>query len=427
MKKDYSGQRYGTWTAIKLDSFDGPHANWLVRCDCGNERVCRPEYFSQLAKRKSCPNCRNHTEKHFISELDEKKRALVRSMTDGLFQNKLFIDGDVAYCYSTKGICFLVDADDATAVSAHVWVVKGRGYPTTTVKRKERYLHNYLLKNYETGLSVDHINQDKLDNRRCNLRLCALQQNSFNKSVQANNTSGVKGVFKNKEGWCARIGFCQASIHLGCSKDVYESAAMYDFACRILFGEYSCQNFGNIPGVPGDLTKERALDVLQRLCLALPRVRWDNEEICESARERLALACAEYGYVRPEKLVIQRSRYGDSTSGYKGVVASQKARSGWTAKLRFNGKTIGCGTFDSAMTAALAYDFALDTLGLQDAWHNRDHRDMPFALDTAQRVYVLSRLREALSTEYGFKNPKVLSDARLMVAEAIISNDKRAV
>lgn len=63
--------------------------------------------------------------------------------------------------------------------------------------RLEIALHNLLL--HEEGKEVDHINRNKLDNRRENLRLVTRQENCWNKSKQKNNKSGYTGVCFDKK------------------------------------------------------------------------------------------------------------------------------------------------------------------------------------------------------------------------------------
>lgn len=58
-----------------------------------------------------------------------------------------------------------------------------------------RLLHRYLL-NPSKGLTVDHINRNPLDNRRCNLRICTQFENNQN---QSSNKSGKVGVTFNKK------------------------------------------------------------------------------------------------------------------------------------------------------------------------------------------------------------------------------------
>ena len=55
---------------------------------------------------------------------------------------------------------------------------------------KSRLLHRYIL-NPVDGMTVDHINRNTLDNRKCNLRIVTQFQNNQN---QSHNTSGKVGV-----------------------------------------------------------------------------------------------------------------------------------------------------------------------------------------------------------------------------------------
>ena len=54
---------------------------------------------------------------------------------------------------------------------------------------------------------VDHINHNKLDNRKENLRICEHQENTYNKGLCSTNTSGVTGVTwdKLRNKWIAHI------------------------------------------------------------------------------------------------------------------------------------------------------------------------------------------------------------------------------
>lgn len=48
---------------------------------------------------------------------------------------------------------------------------------------------------------MDHINRDKLDCRKFNLRIADHSINSLNRDVQSNNQCGEKGVYQNKAGY----------------------------------------------------------------------------------------------------------------------------------------------------------------------------------------------------------------------------------
>ena len=102
-------------------------------------------------------------------------------------------------------------------------------------------LHRYIMRVEDSSVLVDHINRDTLDNRKCNLRLCNYQENSFNRSKRKDNTTGVIGVDwnKNAKRWRAKIKYNNVIIHLGYFKDLEEAALNRRIAEEILFGEYS--------------------------------------------------------------------------------------------------------------------------------------------------------------------------------------------
>ena len=67
------------------------------------------------------------------------------------------------------------------------------------------------------SLMIDHINQDKKDNRILNLRIANKSQNAQNTLPPRTNTSGYKGVSWNRHvnKWRASIKLNQVSKHLG--------------------------------------------------------------------------------------------------------------------------------------------------------------------------------------------------------------------
>lgn len=78
------------------------------------------------------------------------------------------------------------------------------------------YLHRLIVQ-APPGKYVDHINENTLDNRQVNLRVCTNSANLRNGRLRANNTSGVKGVTWNARDkkWSATIKVKYRSIFLG--------------------------------------------------------------------------------------------------------------------------------------------------------------------------------------------------------------------
>ena len=79
---------------------------------------------------------------------------------------------------------------------------------------------------------MDHWDGNGLDNRLSNLHEVTRQENQQNRRMQANNTSGVTGVYRNKpkQKWQARIGVAGKYIHLGYFNDLQDAAAVRERA-----------------------------------------------------------------------------------------------------------------------------------------------------------------------------------------------------
>lgn len=96
------------------------------------------------------------------------------------------------------------------------------------------------------GIEVDHINRNRLDNRRSNLRLTDRKGNARNRSRNRKSTSGLKGVRRfgrNDCRWVAEIGYEGHTHHLGIYPTAEEAAVAYDLAAMALHGEFAAVNF----------------------------------------------------------------------------------------------------------------------------------------------------------------------------------------
>lgn len=99
----------------------------------------------------------------------------------------------------------LIDLDDVDRCSLHKWYLDSVGYARTSIDKNKIRLHK-LITNTDKETIVDHINRNKLDCRKVNLRIVDASMNSFNRDVQSNNKCGVKGVYQNQAGyWYAKM------------------------------------------------------------------------------------------------------------------------------------------------------------------------------------------------------------------------------
>lgn len=131
----------------------------------------------------------------------------------------------------------LIDLEDLDRIISYKWRL-WRGYIFTGNEHPVQ-LHRMVL-NYYGELAVDHINGDRLDNRKANLRICSVAKNNINKALQSNNTSGITGVCfdKSRNKWAVEIHLDGIGCHLGRYKTLQEACYCRYIAEIILFKEY---------------------------------------------------------------------------------------------------------------------------------------------------------------------------------------------
>lgn len=109
------------------------------------------------------------------------------------------------------GRTVLIDARDHERVASHTWYCMPDDYATTHLRRADGTrrtvnMHRFILDVLDSGWDVDHINRDRLDNRRGNLRLVASVINRQNTGAQGGR-SVFRGVYfeRGLGRWRARI------------------------------------------------------------------------------------------------------------------------------------------------------------------------------------------------------------------------------
>lgn len=119
------------------------------------------------------------------------------------------------------GFEFLISKEDFDKVKDINWHGNAYRYAKNNVVG---LLHRYIL-DVPKGLEVDHINRNRLDNRRENLKICDRQENMKNKSLYKNSSSGYPGVKWNKklEKWQVQININKKRIHIGVFDDLGEA------------------------------------------------------------------------------------------------------------------------------------------------------------------------------------------------------------
>lgn len=144
-----------------------------------------------------------------------------------------------------------VDPEDRHTLDERAWGIcmfRGKLYVVggdwINGRMVQRRFHRVIM-SAPSGMQVDHINGNTLDNRRCNLRICTSAENGRNRKPRKGGSSGYKGVCWNKpaQKWQARIMVGGKSISLGYFDDEVEAARAYDAAACEFHGDFARLNF----------------------------------------------------------------------------------------------------------------------------------------------------------------------------------------
>ena len=131
----------------------------------------------------------------------------------------------------------MVDDDDFDYLNKYKWCLTTNGYADNG---ELGLMHNIVIK----GKGVDHVNHNKIDNRKSNLRFATQSQNTMNSTKRSNSLSKYKGV-----GWNAMARKWQVVVskkgthnYLGLFVSEIDAALAYNAAAKELFGEFALLN-----------------------------------------------------------------------------------------------------------------------------------------------------------------------------------------
>lgn len=142
-----------------------------------------------------------------------------------------------------------IDSSSYMKVRDMNWFINNKGYVAGAIDGKYTLLHRYILGlNHGDDMCVDHINQNRLDNRTSNLRICSFTENLKNKSKYKNSKSKFAGVdirvlSDGSISYRARIRNDGKCINLGTYKSEIEAAKAFDMKATELRRKFTHLNF----------------------------------------------------------------------------------------------------------------------------------------------------------------------------------------
>lgn len=149
--------------------------------------------------------------------------------------------------FDVRGVKVIVDEEDVEILKQHRWVIGGPGYAVTykypTGKTVCLLMHR-LIVGARPGQVCDHINGNKLDNRKSNLRICKQRENAKNRVGCRDSRSGIKGVHwdKSRGLWGVQIRADERRIYVGRYSDIEQAKAAYNEAAAKYHGAFARLN-----------------------------------------------------------------------------------------------------------------------------------------------------------------------------------------
>lgn len=178
VRAELKGRKFGR---LKVVQYVGNNrhkkALWLCECDCGGSTIA---IGSQLIseRTKSC-GC-----------YSRERTSEVRT-----YRNRYDISGEYGIGYTRKGEVFYFDTEDFEKIKDYSWYICKHGYVCSSSKntQKKIQLHRLVMECGD-GRVIDHIKQNKHDNRKAELRVCTVSQNIMNNKPQKSSKSGYSGL-----------------------------------------------------------------------------------------------------------------------------------------------------------------------------------------------------------------------------------------
>lgn len=225
---DITGKRYGRLQVIEYIGQDSKRNSlWKCLCDCGNYIVV-PKSNLIKGNTKSC-GCLGKENLKQIGKNNKK-------------YNQYDLTGEYGIGYTFTNEPFYFDLEDYELIKNYCWHKSKANYIITDDKNKSIiFLHKLVM---HTENEVDHIDRNKSNARKNNLRECTHSENMRNVGIKRNNSSGYIGVTydKSKNKWVSNITVNKKHINK-CFNTKEEAIKYRLYLEKEYFGEFAPQKY----------------------------------------------------------------------------------------------------------------------------------------------------------------------------------------
>ena len=126
--------------------------------------------------------------------------------------------------YRDGELYWKVSTNSKIKVGKKAGCITSKGYLTIKVNKKPYLAHKIIFSIHYGYIpkEIDHIDLNKLNNKIENLREATREQNQWNRKLQSNNSSGIKGVYwhKRDKSWRVQLRFNKKMNYIGSFKDL---------------------------------------------------------------------------------------------------------------------------------------------------------------------------------------------------------------
>jgi hypothetical protein len=285
--------------------------------------------------------------------------------------------GEHTMTINIKGYDVLIDDEDYALIQGYTWYLTGNGYimgykkGTWTKEGVNYILFHRLIMNAPKGKCVDHQNGNVLDNRKQNLRICEPIDNSRNRRIGKNNTTGYVGVFyhnrKKVKKYQAKIMVNKKNISLGYYLTAEAASEAYKNAAKLYFGDYyrePTEYFHKTPYHEDGASKHKGFTFNKRSNKYVAKIQINGEVIYLGTFNNAEDAAQAYNIA-----ILKIAKNKDMIDVYE-ILKGQKKRERnpeicgvsinkntgkYTARIRYNKKEYCIGSFDTRNDARMAY------------------------------------------------------------------------